>query len=95
MAEATRVPSKNSAILKQGEFGYPSGHLGHLSAAQESALVEFKELCAKNGVFRPAQDGQPASPDDGVMLCVAGTPRSAVLAAASMLQSSTSWTSCT
>ena len=70
MAEATKVSSKSSTLLKQGEYGYPNGHLGHLTADQESALVDFKELCAKTGLYKPAKDGNEASHDDGAMLSV-------------------------
>ena len=75
MAEATKIPSKSSAVLGHGEFGYPSGHLGHLSEPQEAALVEFKQLCAKNGVYAPAHDGKPPSHDDGTLLCDPRHPR--------------------
>ena len=68
MAEATKVSSKASTLQKQGEFGYPSGHLGHLDASQESALVAFKELCAKHGLYTPAKDGKPPTHDDSVLL---------------------------
>ena len=68
MAEASKVLSKASSSLNKGEYGYPTGHLGHLDESQESALVEFKELCARNGLYKPAKDGNPSSHDDSVML---------------------------
>ena len=68
MAEATKVTSKGSAVLKKGEYGFPLGHLGHLSDAQQTALVEFKEICAESGLYKPAVDGKPSSHDDATLL---------------------------
>ena len=68
MADITKVPSKASGILKQGEYGYPIGHLGHLTGAQEKSLVEFKELCASKGLYKPASSERPSSHDDATML---------------------------
>ena len=67
MAEATKVPSKNTLTLRK-EYGYPNGHLGHLTEPQETALVKFKELSAKESLYTPAKDGKPASHDESVML---------------------------
>ncbi|GAA5886747.1 hypothetical protein JCM6882_005875 [Rhodosporidiobolus microsporus] len=40
------------------------GHLGHLEATQEKALVEFKRLLEEKGYFSPASEGKEASHDD-------------------------------
>lgn len=70
MEDATKIPSNASAALKAGEFGYPSGHLGHLTEPQQSALVDFKKLCTASGLYKPASDGQPPSHSDAVLLYV-------------------------
>jgi hypothetical protein len=70
MEEATRVPSNASASRKSGEFGFPVGHLGHLTSAQETALTQFKELCAEQGLYTPAVDGKPPSHNDAELLYV-------------------------
>ena len=49
------------------------GHLGHLTKAQTEALDAFKDLVAKEGLYRPAsisEDGTsaPASHDDVTLL---------------------------
>ena len=68
MAEATKVTSRGSGILKDGEYGFPLGHLGHLTGSQQSALVEFKEICAVSGLYKPAIDGKPSSHDDALLM---------------------------
>lgn len=48
-----------------------AGQLGHLTPEQEKAFVEFKQLCAENGVYTPAEDGEngkPASHHDILMM---------------------------
>ena len=65
----TRVKTTDSArILATGEFGYPIGHLGHLTEAQAEALVEFKKLCQEKNLFKPASDINQSSHDDVTML---------------------------
>lgn len=64
----TRIKTTESAILATGEFGYPTGHLGHLTEAQEEALVAFKKLCIEKGLFTPADDINAASHDDTTLL---------------------------
>lgn len=70
MERATKVPSNASAALKVGEFGFPAGHLGYLTASQESALEEFKKILAKQNLYKPAADGQPPSHSDALLLYV-------------------------
>ena len=64
----TRIRTTDSAILATGEFGYPTGHLGHLTKAQEDALVAFKKLCQEKRLFKPAEDKNAASHDDTTLL---------------------------
>jgi hypothetical protein len=68
MATATRVKTTDSSVVPAGEYGYPVGHLGHLSEAQETALEEFRKLCAESGVYKPATEASPASHDDVMLL---------------------------
>lgn len=51
------------------EYGYPQGHLGHLTSDEETALTNFKLLCADKGYYNPAEgeDGKP-SHEDALML---------------------------
>ena len=70
MATATRIRTNESGILATGEYGYPTGHLGHLTEQQEQALVAFKALCEQKGFFKPATDINLASHDDTTLLYV-------------------------
>jgi hypothetical protein len=47
------------------EIGYPHGHLGHLSDAEEGALRGFKVFLEEKGLYRP---GPPPSHDDQTLL---------------------------
>ncbi|KAH9897279.1 CRAL-TRIO domain-containing protein [Xylariomycetidae sp. FL2044] len=58
--ELHRLPSTGAV-----EHGYPAGHLGHLTASESQALVDFKELVEKEGLYKP---GPPASHDDPTLL---------------------------
>ncbi|MCJ1401820.1 hypothetical protein MMC11_005037 [Xylographa trunciseda] len=66
----TRVKTSDSTreIISAGEFGYPIGHLGHLTETQAEALVEFKKLCQEKNLFKPASDINQSSHDDVTML---------------------------
>jgi hypothetical protein len=71
MAEATRQISRESTgsvNLNKGEYGYPSGHLGHLTIPQEKAFLDFKKLVKEKGYFKEQEDGAPAYPDDVTLL---------------------------
>ncbi|MCJ1315975.1 hypothetical protein MMC15_001295 [Xylographa vitiligo] len=66
----TRTKTTESArdLIAVGEFGYPIGHLGHLTDAQAEALVVFKRLCQEKKLFKPASDINQSSHDDVTML---------------------------
>ena len=68
MSVATKVKTNESAILATGEFGYPTGHLGYLTEQQQQALVAFKAICEKKGLFKPPNDINKASHDDTTLL---------------------------
>ena len=63
-----RIRTNESGILATGEYGYPSGHLGHLSPSQTEALGQFKDLVAQAGLYKPATGNQMASHDDTTLL---------------------------
>lgn len=44
------------------------GHLGHLTAEEESAFNQFKNLCAKGGFYTPRTADGKASHDDGTLV---------------------------
>ena len=54
------------------EYGYPQGHLGHLSGEEEQAFRNFKAYCQENGYFTPADGEKQASHDDPTLLYVVG-----------------------
>ena len=68
MAEATRIRTTESGILATGEFGYPVGHLGHLTEPQEAALKDFKALCAEKGLYKPGIEEGLGTHDDATLL---------------------------
>lgn len=53
------------------EYGYPSGHLGHLDAAEEAALRKFKELVIEKGLYKPASETHEFGTHDDAMLLYA------------------------
>ncbi|KAK9234522.1 CRAL/TRIO domain-containing protein [Lipomyces kononenkoae] len=51
------------------EYGFPRGHLGHLSSDEEEALSTFKELCIENGLYDPiSAGGEFCHRDDALLL---------------------------
>lgn len=50
------------------EYGYPQGHLGHLTEQEEAALKNFRVLCAQKGLLTEAAGDQPSSHDDATLL---------------------------
>lgn len=65
MAESGPAHRVQSAVV---EYGYPRGHLGHLSQDEEAALKNFKALCTEKGLYKPAEGDKPASHDDATLL---------------------------
>lgn len=59
-------------LTKVDSFQYPAAHIGHLNPKQEASLAAFRELCAKEGYYKPkGQDGvSEASHDDETLLYV-------------------------
>ncbi|PMD30679.1 CRAL/TRIO domain-containing protein [Hyaloscypha variabilis F] len=50
------------------EYGYPQGHLGHLSPDEEAAFKNFKIVCEEKGVYKPGTDDEPGTHDDATLL---------------------------
>lgn len=69
MAEAVRTNSNASANLKKGEFGYPAGHLGHLTQNEEAALLGFKRLLVEKKLLKEDNgEGEGTDVDDVTLL---------------------------
>lgn len=65
MSTAGPAHRVQSAVV---EYGYPQGHLGHLSPEEEAAFTNFKNLCEERGSYTPATGGKPASHEDHTLL---------------------------
>lgn len=65
MSTAGPAHRVQSAVV---EYGYPQGHLGHLSPDEEAAFTNFKKLCEDKGSYTPATEGKPASHEDHTLL---------------------------
>jgi hypothetical protein len=66
MSTAGPAHRVQSAVV---EYGFPLGHLGHLTAEEEEAFKNFKLLCAEEGYYKPGEgeDGH-ATHDDATLL---------------------------
>ena len=67
MSTAGPAHRVQSAVV---EYGYPQGHLGHLSTEEEAALKNFKVLCAEKGYYKPGSETEPESHDEATLLYV-------------------------
>lgn len=65
MSTAGPAHRVQSAVV---EYGYPNGHLGHLTVEEEAAFKNFKLLCADKGVYKPVVGEAHASHDDATLL---------------------------
>lgn len=52
------------------EYGYPQGHLGHLSDEEEAAFKNFKVMCAEKGYFKAGEGEDLGTHDDATLLYV-------------------------
>lgn len=55
-------PTANAAVI---EYGYPRGHLGHLTEEENKAFQEFKAYLQEKGIYKA---GPPPSHDDPTLL---------------------------
>lgn len=58
-------PPPASASSEQSRL---QGHIGHLTAHEESAFKAFKILCLEKGFYNPADANSAASHDDGTLV---------------------------
>jgi hypothetical protein len=57
-------------------YGYPQGHLGHLTEEEEAALKNFKLVCAEKGLYTPGKtEEETGSVDDATLLYAGCIPR--------------------
>ena len=77
--------SKSHAAL---EYGYPCGHLGHLTADEEEAFEEFKTTLQEQDLYKP---GPPPSHDDPTLLRFLRARRWAVQDAIKQFKDTEEW----
>jgi hypothetical protein len=66
MATAGPVHRVQSAVEV---YGYPQGHMGHLTATEEAALQRFKTLLIEKGLYSPKIDNEEyGTHDDATLL---------------------------
>lgn len=65
MSTAGPAHRVQSAVV---EYGYPQGHLGHLTTEEEAAFKNFKVLCAEKGYYTPGESENDCSHDDQTLL---------------------------
>ena len=66
MSTAGPAHRVQSAVV---EYGYPQGHLGHLTPEEEAAFKNFKVLCAEKGYYKPGNgEYDDATHDDATLL---------------------------
>jgi hypothetical protein len=54
-------------------YGYPQGHIGHLTADEENALNNFKDLLTEKGLYKPQSDNDEYGTHDDATLLYVGT----------------------
>ena len=86
MASKVSSTSSSNAVERTRTV---TGHLGHLTPAEETALAEFKKLSADQRLYTPPGPGpdstQKASHDDGTLLCVNASKVDAIQSSKSLL----------
>lgn len=84
---SSRASKRSLAALDPG-VGYPHGHLGHLTAAEEAALLQFKTHLASSGLYAP---GPPPSHEDAALLRFLRARRWVVADAAAQFRDTEAW----
>jgi len=85
MSTAGPAHRVQSAVV---EYGYPQGHLGHLSDEEEAAFKNFKILCEEKGYYKPGEGG---THDDATLLRFLRARRFAVADAFKQFQDTEDW----
>lgn len=62
---AHQGPPAPSASLEQARL---AGHLGHLTAHEDSQYQAFKVLAEEHGYYKPTDGKTPATHDDGTLV---------------------------
>lgn len=52
------------------DYGYPLGHLGHLTTEEEEAFENFKLMCEEKGYYKPGSEHDIGTHDDATLLYV-------------------------
>ncbi|KAF5872778.1 putative sec14 cytosolic factor protein [Botrytis fragariae] len=74
------------------EYGFPQGHLGHLTTEEEAALNNFKVVCAEKGLYEPGNGSdEPASHEDATLLRFLRARRFVVLDALKQFSDTEEW----
>ncbi|KAF7914772.1 uncharacterized protein EAE98_011471 [Botrytis deweyae] len=74
------------------EYGFPQGHLGHLTTEEEAALNNFKVVCAEKGLYKPGNGSdEPASHEDATLLRFLRARRFIVLDALKQFSETEEW----
>lgn len=68
MTTLQSTSTTESAKVPVEEYGYPVGHLGHLTETQEEALEAFRKLC--NGAEESTGESAISIRDDVTLLWV-------------------------
>ena len=68
MATAGPVHRVQSAVEV---YGYPRGHIGHMTADEQNALNDFKALLTEKGLYKPREHAyEYGTHDDATLLYV-------------------------
>ncbi|ESZ90136.1 putative phosphatidylinositol transporter [Sclerotinia borealis F-4128] len=74
------------------EYGYPQGHLGHLTTEEEAALNNFKALCTEKGLYKSGNGSDElASHEDATLLRFLRARRFVVLDAFHQFSTTEEW----
>ena len=61
MSTTSPVHRVQSAVV---EYGFPQGHLGHLTPEEEAAFNNFKTLCQQEGYYKSGNGEDDAGTHD-------------------------------
>lgn len=64
----TSTSRSNGPVKGALDYGYPHGHLGHLTPTELTNLDAFKTLLVEHKLYTPSSASAPASHDDATLL---------------------------